>query len=465
MSLGWRTVVVCCVLALVTGLGPWSGASAFTATTLQLSTGKALADDPADVAVALHDETGAPVAGASVLLERRAGGVWQPVTTLVTDATGHAGAQLPVARVADDNTLRASYAGDAAHAPAAAEAAMSIERRGAKVSLSGPRTVVDERSIRLRVRWRTETDLPLAGEVAIYRRQGKGPWREYAAVQTDAGGRAVLEVAPRRDSRWQARAPRLDWVRADRSKAHRVDNEPPVRPVRLPTAAPRPRVDLPPQRRAVGDGAHVRIRRIGDGVWRQMTGVTWHSGCPVGRGGLRIVRVNYWGYDGYRHRGEIVAAASAAAAMGAALAEMYDRRLPILSMYRVDRFGWSKRLRGGDDYRSMAAGNTSAFNCRDVVGRSGRRSPHAWGRSLDVNTWENPYRSAHGVVPNGWWQARSHRLVAWRSRSHAVVRLMARHGLRWSFGNGDTQHFDYAGGPQRLLAAQGGPAPCRRFCD
>ncbi|MFC7493046.1 MULTISPECIES: M15 family metallopeptidase [unclassified Nocardioides] len=465
MSLGWRVLVVCCAMALVTGIGPWTGASAATGTSLQLSAGEAFADDATDVTVALLDESGAPLAGATIVLERRTADVWQPVATLVTDAAGRAATQLTVSRVADDNALRASYAGDAAHAPATAEAAIPMKRRKAKVSLAGPRSVVDEQSIQLRVRWRTANDVPLAGEVTVYRRQGKGPWREYAAVQTDAAGEAVLDVTPRRDSRWQARAPRLDWVKGDRSRAHRVNNVPPVRPVRLPAAAPSPRVALPPQPRAVGDGAHVRITRISDGIWRQMTGVTWHQGCPVGRGGLRMVRVNYWGYDGYRHRGELVAATSAAEAMGAALAEMYDRQLPIRSMYRVDRFGWSNRVRGGDDYRSMAAGNTSAFNCRDVVGRPGRRSPHAWGRSLDVNTWENPYRSAQGVVPNGWWQARSHRLVAWRSRSHAVVQLMARHGLRWSFGNGDTQHFDHTGGSKRMLAELGGPAPCRRYCD
>ena len=91
--------------------------------------------------------------------------------------------------------------------------------------------------------------------------------------------------------------------------------------------------------------------------------------------------------------------------MSGALAEMYRKKLPIRAMYRVDRFGWSKRLRGGDDYKSMAAGNTSAFNCRQVVGSPGRRSPHSWGRSLDVNTWENPYRSAQGTVPNTWWMS------------------------------------------------------------
>ena len=157
------------------------------------------------------------------------------------------------------------------------------------------------------------------------------------------------------------------------------------------------------------------------------------------------------------------ASTDAAGAMGAAFAEMYRRELPIRAMYRVDRFGWSKRSRGGDDYASMAAGNTSAFNCRDVTGRLGTRSPHSWGRSLDINTWENPYRSAKGIVPNRWWQPRSDPRVAWRSRSHAVVRVMARHELHWSFGNGDTQHFDYVGGGKRL--AGGGPEACTRYCD
>nr|WP_237448516.1 M15 family metallopeptidase [Nocardioides flavescens] len=97
----------------------------------------------------------------------------------------------------------------------------------------------------------------------------------------------------------------------------------------------------------------------------------------------------------------------------------------------------------------MAAGNTSAFNCRDVTGRPGVRSPHSWGGSLDVNTWENPFRSARGIVPNAWWQPRSHPRVAWRSRSHPVVRIMVRHGLRWAYGLSDTQHFETAYRPSR----------------
>jgi hypothetical protein len=148
--------------------------------------------------------------------------------------------------------------------------------------------------------------------------------------------------------------------------------------------------------------------------------------------------------------------------MGAALAEMWRRHLPVRAMWPVDRFGYSSRSHGGNDYASMAAGNTSAFNCRDVTGRPGVTSPHSYGRSLDLNTWENPYRSARGLVPNTWWQSHSHPRVAWRSRSHVVVRLMARHGFRWTYGLGDTQHFDYVGSRARALVA---PVPCRRYCD
>jgi hypothetical protein len=461
MSLGTVVSGVVCALALAIGLCAPAGAA--TTTTLALSAPATPADATTTLTVALGDETGAPVAGAQVLLERVTGGAWQPVGTVVTDAAGRASADLAVSRVADDNRVRASYAGDATHPPVVQEGSLPIRLRQAKVTLDGPSKVVDERSATLRVRWRTADGVPVAGDVRLFRKRPGARWQAYGVVTTDAAGRATLAVTPRSDTRWRARAPQLSWVAADRSGVLRIDNRPPGRPVKLPKGAPKPRIKLPAQQRAVGDGANLQISSISDGIWRQMVGVSWHAGCPVGRDGLRIVRVNYWDYQGYRRRGELVASTDAAGAMGAALAEMYRRELPIRAMYRVDRFGWSKRSSGGDDYASMAAGNTSAFNCRDVTGRPGTRSPHSWGRSLDVNTWENPYRSAKGIVPNRWWQPRSDPRVAWRSRSHAVVKVMARHGLRWSFGNGDTQHFDYVGGGGKRVA--GGPEACTRYCD
>ncbi|MBA2956192.1 hypothetical protein GON03_17775 [Nocardioides sp. MAH-18] len=457
MKLGLRTVAAGCLLALVVGLAP-AGAAA-GGTTITLTAAPAHADDTTQVVVTVTDAGGAAVAGAAVAVERRTGGVWQPAGTVATGADGRAAFAQVVARSPDDNAVRATYDG------AVAETLLPLRRRAAQVSLDGPRAVVGGQPVSLALRWTSDHGAPVAGTVTVWRLVPGGRWRRAAQARTDADGRATQTVSPRTDTRWRVTTPRLPWLEKARSAVLRLDDRPPGTPVRLPAAAPGPRISLPPQGPATGEGPDLWIGAVSDRVWSQMTGVTWHSGCPVGRSGLRLVRVNYWDYDGYPRRGELVANADAAYAMGAALAEMYRRRLPIRAMHRVDRFGWSARVRGGDDYASMASGNTSAFNCRDVVGRPGRRSPHAWGRALDVNTWENPYRSARGIVPNTWWQGHSHPLVAWRSRSHAVVELMARHGLRWTYGNGDTQHFDYVGVGKRALARHSGPPPCRRFCD
>ncbi len=418
-------------------------------------------DIPIGVTLVAGDE-GTPVDGAQVLLERRVDGTWSEAGLLVTDETGRAEVAQTLARDPKDNDFRATYAGDETYGPSASGPYRApIERRAGVVTVRGPKRVVDEETVAIRVRWRTGSGLPVEGRVELRRRNAGGNWKRFRRVRTDEDGRATVTVRPRQDTRWRARTPALDWVRSDRSPVHRVDNLPPGVPVELPRAAPRPRVNLPDQRRAVGDGANPRVTRIPNGVWNQMTGRSWHRGCPVGRGGLRLLRINYWAFDGYRRRGELVANVSAVDNMRAALVEMYQRKLPIRSMYRVDRFGWSRRLQGADDYRSMAADNTSAFNCRHVVGRPGVRSPHSYGRSLDVNPWENPYRASGGWVPNSWWVSRSHPRVAWRSRDHDVVQLMARHGLRWTYGTQDAHHFDVPAGNGRVIMAR---ARCDGVC-
>lgn len=324
----------------------------------------------------------------------------------------------------------------------------------AVVTLSGPRKVVDERSITLRITWRSADGRPVAGVVALQRRVDRR-WRTQRNHRTNVEGHLSVRLRPRTDGRWRAVGRANPLSAKTISAVHRINNVPPGARVSLPERAPRPRVRLPRQDRAKGSGAHAVVTRIPGSVWRHMVGRSWHRGCPVGRSDLRLLRINYWDYSGYRRRGEIVAAASVVRQMAGALRDMYRARLPIRSMYRVDRFGWSRRLQGADDYRSMAAGNTSAFNCRWVVGRPGVRSPHSYGRALDINTWENPFRASHGWTPTGWWAGRSHRRVAWRSRAHRVVRIMRSHGLRWTYGRSDSQHFDAVRRGGRVLLAPG----------
>ncbi|KRB77030.1 hypothetical protein ASE01_09710 [Nocardioides sp. Root190] len=308
-------------------------------------------------------------------------------------------------------------------------------------TLSGPDRVVDEQSIPLRITWHTATGEPVVGKVSLQRRSGEG-WVTTNTVTTGEDGSVVIDVRARSDSRWRALSLGTPTAARSVSGVHEIDNLPPGRPVVLSEAAPRPRISLPAQPRATIAGAAPRISTISDAVWRSMVGRSWHKGCPVGRSALRLLRINYWDYSGYRRQGEVVAAASVVRQIAAALTDLYHAGIPIRSMYRVDRFGWSKRLQGADDHASMAAGNTSVFNCRWVVGRRGVRSPHSYGRSLDVNTWENPYRSRQGWVPNTWWRGHSHARVAWRTSSHQVVRIMMARGLRWTYRTNDSQHFD-----------------------
>ena len=444
-----RLAAVMAAVLLLTSVG--APASAAEPTGLTMVTVAGYADTAAPLTLTLTATDGSPVVGATVLVERRVGGVWTPLATVVTDDTGTATTRATRSRRAGDNLFRASYAGDATHDPATATTTARLLRRTGVVTITGRDTVVDERSLTLRVTSRTSSGTPVAGPVRVERSASGGPWRSYRTLRTDARGRASLVVRPRTDTRWRASTKAADWVTGDRSRSHRVDNLPPGTPVAIPRGAPRPRVAVPPQPRATVAGAHPVITLIPDAVWASMVGRSWHSGCPVGREGLRLLRVNYWGFDGYRYRGEVVAATSAVDNVARALTAMYAGRLPIRSMYRVDRFGWSARLQGADDYRSMAADNTSGFNCRSVVNRPGVRSPHSYGRALDVNPWENPYRSATGLVPNTWWQSRSHPRVAWRSREHAVVRIFARAGFSWTYGTGDSQHFDVAGGSARAV--------------
>jgi len=440
-SLATLSTVVTLVLGAVAG-GAGAAEAAGAPSTLSLTATAAYAGDASTVTVTLTSG-GAPLPGASVRLTRRAGDGWRTVGQLLTGADGRATGTVTLWKQPADNLVRASYAGDAVHAGATASRTAPLRKRVGVVTLSVPRKVVDERSARLTVHWHTARGVPVSGAVGIERRYAGGVWRHVRDVRTNANGTGSFLVRPRVDTWWRARAV-ASWVASDLSPQHKLDNVPPGKPVRLPRKAPRPRRHLPPQPPAVGAGAHPVITRIPTWVWKQMVGVSWHRGCPVGRAGLRLLRINYWDYAGYRRRGQLVAAAGAIRQMAGALSEMYRRRFPIRSMYRVDRFGWSARSRGGNDYASMAAGNSYAFNCRDVTGRPGVLSPHAYGRSLDLNTWENPYRSAQGIVPDRWWQFHSHPRVAWRSARHPVVRIMARHGLRWTYGLGDTQHFDAA---------------------
>ena len=175
----------------------------------------------------------------------------------------------------------------------------------------------------------------------------------------------------------------------------------------------------------------------------RMTGVSWHRGCPVGFGQLRLLRVSHWGFDGESHRGRLVVHRDSAQPILRTMLQLYRLHFPIRRMRLVDAYG-------ADDHRSMAADNTSAFNCRFVAG-TGRWSEHAYGHAIDVNPVENPYVTADGYVSpaaGAPYADRSQRAKGLIHRKGPVVTAFAEGGWEWG-GNWswpkDYQHFSAGG--------------------
>ncbi len=132
------------------------------------------------------------------------------------------------------------------------------------------------------------------------------------------------------------------------------------------------------------------IEPIGPSVSAGMVSHT-EGTCPVPLADLRHLVVTHVGFDGRAHRGELVVHADVAADVVEVFAALYAARFPIERMLLVDEYG-------GDDNASMAANNTSGYNCRRVAGRS-TWSNHAYGRAIDINPVQNPYVVGGTVQP------------------------------------------------------------------
>ena len=195
----------------------------------------------------------------------------------------------------------------------------------------------------------------------------------------------------------------------------------------------------PPQR-SLSAAAPFRgvVSRIPASLARRMTGVSWRSGCPVGLSDLRRLTVSFWGFDGRSHSGTLIVHRSVAGPVVRVLGRLYVARFPIRQMTPVDAYG-------GDDFRSIEADNTSAFNCRPATGSS-HWSEHAYGKAIDLDPLENPYVSGGETshVASRRYLDRSLRLPGMIHPGDVVVRAFAAEGCGWGgvwSGIRDYQHF------------------------
>ena len=174
-------------------------------------------------------------------------------------------------------------------------------------------------------------------------------------------------------------------------------------------------------------------------------GASWRPGCPVGPDELRAVRVSFVGFDGRAHTGALVVNRDVTDEVKGVFRRLYAAGFPIRRMQPVARFG-------GSDDRSMAADNTSAFNCRYAVAPGARRwSVHAYGEAIDINTVENPYLEGGRVLPPAGraFLKRAPYRAGMAVAGGVLVRAFASVGWFWGgrwAGSPDWQHFSKTGG-------------------
>ena len=122
-----------------------------------------------------------------------------------------------------------------------------------------------------------------------------------------------------------------------------------------------------------------------------LTRSTWQPDCPVAADELRWVRLTFWGFDGERHTGELLANAAVADDLVAVFRQLFEAGYPIEEM-RITRLDELDAPPTGD------GNNTGVFACRPTIGQS-TFSQHAYGLAIDVNPFQNPYEKGDLVLP------------------------------------------------------------------
>ncbi|HUR03202.1 MAG TPA: M15 family metallopeptidase [Nonomuraea sp.] len=170
---------------------------------------------------------------------------------------------------------------------------------------------------------------------------------------------------------------------------------------------------------------------------------SWKPGCPVSYQDLRLITMTYWGFDDKAHTGELVVRKTVTDDVVNAFGKLYAMRYPIKQMRLVDVYK-------GDDYDSIDADNTSAFNCRAATGSS-NWSNHAYGEAIDLNPRENPYVTASGSTAHQNAKKFARRPAKGEgviNPGDRVVRTFASVGWGWGgawSGTKDFQHFSRNG--------------------
>ena len=153
-----------------------------------------------------------------------------------------------------------------------------------------------------------------------------------------------------------------------------------------PTPTP-PATSTPSSPTTVGGG--VEIGEVPTAQWAAMKRARMvRPECPVQRRSqLRRIDVPFIDFNGNPQQGHLIVRRDAAESVARIFTRLYEMQFPIRRMQGVEAYN-------GDVYKSLAADNTSSYNCRRAgqINAPFSQSPHANGRAVDINPVENPWK-------------------------------------------------------------------------
>jgi hypothetical protein len=165
---------------------------------------------------------------------------------------------------------------------------------------------------------------------------------------------------------------------------------------------------------------------------RMLKANSWRQTCPVSLVDLRYINVNHLDFNGQTVSGEIIVHKDVADEVVNIFSELYEIRYPIRQMRLVSDFK-------ANDWQSIEAGNTSAFNCRPVTGNKKKWSKHAYGKAIDINPIENPYVSKKGYISHKAslkYKKRKHKTNTYADKAvllkhDKATKIFKKYGWKW----------------------------------
>ena len=166
---------------------------------------------------------------------------------------------------------------------------------------------------------------------------------------------------------------------------------------------------------------------------------SFRADIPFPHSFLSYLTITHVDFNGEDRIGHMIVAAEIADEVLDIFRDIHESGFPIYSMRLIDYFD-------ADDYLSIAANNSSAFNFR-YIANTNTISRHGFGMAIDINPVQNPYVRGDTVLPAAGreYLDRSDVRPGMIVRGDAVYRAFTERGWTWG-GNWNTlrdfHHFE-----------------------